>query len=310
MIKNQKTLKISLILILLTFSGLILSNAVSTTKTAYADEIENTSDQDSVTTQEDSIVSINRVSTAPFYPTKAFSLGEILSFKIRYGFVTAGSAVMMVKSVEEKNGRKYYHIQTKARSSSGFDWIYKVRDEVNTFVDFDGLYPLRFEKKLREGSYKADQLVDFFHADSMAKLEYIRYESNMKVSKRRIVEFKIPPFANDILSAFYLIRNQNLEVGKPIYLTASEKDKVYNLKVEVYKKEIIDADAGKFRCFEIEPLLEGEGIFKQKGRLKIWLTDDQYKIPVQMTSEVIVGHITTELTEIQGIKGPIPSRVD
>ena len=73
MIKKQKTLKISLILILLTFSGLILSNAVSTTKTAYADEIENTSDQDSVTTQEDSIVSINRVSTAPFYPTKAFS---------------------------------------------------------------------------------------------------------------------------------------------------------------------------------------------------------------------------------------------
>ena len=44
-----------------------------------------------------------------------------------------------------------------------------------------------------------------------------------------------------------------------------------------------------FDVLRIEPLLKGEGIFKQKGRLLVWVTDDEYKIPVQMTSEVAVG---------------------
>ena len=78
----------------------------------------------------------------------------------------------------------------------------------------------------------------------------------------------------------------------------------------MYKREVIETDAGNFVCFLVEPLLKGEGIFKQKGRLKVWLTDDKFKIPVQMTSEVVVGHITTELEEISGIDERIPSRLN
>jgi hypothetical protein len=58
----------------------------------------------------------------------------------------------------------------------------------------------------------------------------------------------------------------------------------------------------------VEPVLKGEGLFKQKGKMQIWLTNDQYKIPVLMTTEIAVGHITTELVKIEGIKGKIPAR--
>lgn len=242
------------------------------------------------------------------YKNKAFNLGERLKFKVRYGFIKAGTAEMKVISIEEFNDKKIYHIQTTARSSSGYDWIYKVRDEINVFIDYERLFPLRFEKKLREGGYKADLYVDYNHEDSLAQVEFIRYEKNMKIRKRKKSTINIPPYANDILSAFYLIRNQDLVVGKSLYLTANEKEKVYNLEIRVYKKEILDVDAGKFHCIKIEPLLKGEGIFKRKGRLIIWLSDDQYKIPVQMTSEILVGSITTELTDIIGINN-LPSRI-
>ena len=287
-----------LFIINLIFSNLMQNNFHSL---VLADSLELTSS--------DSVKSINRVDNPPIYDNKAFELGEELVFKIRYGFVKAGKAVMKIKSLEERGSKMVYHIQTTARSVSGFDWIYKVRDEVNSFVDYHGLYPLRFEKKLREGGYKADLFVDYFHEDSIAKVEFIRYEKNMDVRKIKKSTIKIPPYANDILSAFYLVRNQNIEVGKPIYLTTNEKEKVYDLEISVYGKEIIEVEAGKFRCFQIEPLLKGEGIFKQKGRLKVWLTDDEYKIPVQMTSEVVIGHITTELVEIKGVKKPLPSQV-
>ena len=254
-------------------------------------------------------VSINIGASPIIYQNKAFSLGERLIFKIRYGFIKAGIAEMKVVSIEEMGNQKYYHIQTTARSASGFDWIYKVRDEINVFLDYDRLYPIRFEKKLREGSYKADLFVDYDHKDSLAHVEFIRYEKNMDIRKIKKDTIKIPPYVNDVLSAFYLIRNQDLKVGKPVFLTTNENDKVYDLEIQVYKKEIVEVEAGKFRCIKIEPRLQGEGIFKSKGRLTVWLSDDQYKIPVQMTTEILVGNITTELTQIIGIKN-IPSRIE
>mgnify|MGYP003565592485 CR=1 FL=1 len=130
----------------------------------------------------------------------------------------------------------------------------------------------------------------------------------MKIRKKKESTITIPPYINDILSAFYIIRNQELEVGKSIFMTANEKDKVYDLEIRIYKKEILDVEAGKFHCIKIEPVLKGEGIFKRKGRMHVWLSDDQYKIPVQMTSEIIVGKITTELTDVHGIKN-LPSRI-
>ena len=51
------------------------------------------------------------------------------------------------------------------------------------------------------------------------------------------------------------------------------------------------------------------GIFKQKGELWVWLTDDENKIPVQMRSKVAVGSITTELKKIEGVSLPIKSQI-
>ena len=67
--------------------------------------------------------------------------------------------------------------------------------------------------------------------------------------------------------------------------------------------------AGKFKCIKIEPRLKGEAIFKQKGRLWVWVTDDQYKIPVKMDSKVIVGSISTELKSIKNGPAEIPAQI-
>ncbi|MCB0282417.1 MAG: DUF3108 domain-containing protein [Calditrichaeota bacterium] len=238
----------------------------------------------------------------------AFENGEVLSFDIRYGFIVAGSAKMKVFETKDKNERPIYHLQTTARSSSTFSWIYKVRDEVNSYVNHKKFYPYRFEKKLREGGYEADLFTDYFPEDSLAKVEFIRYDDD-KIRKRNKYEVTVPPYVQDILSSFYYIRRQKLEVGKSVFLSNHEKKKVYNLEVKVHRKETIEVEAGKFRCIVVEPIIQGEGLFMKKGNLVIWLTDDDKKIPVQMTSEVLVGHITTELTKIEGVKDRITAKL-
>ncbi len=243
-------------------------------------------------------------------PSNPLSIGEKLTFKIRYGFIRAGTAEMKIMSKSDFEGQEAIHIQTTARSIPAFNWIYKVKDILNIYVDAKTLMPIYLEKKLREGSYKADLFINYSFVDSLAKGQFIRYENDMSIKKEVKFDIALKDKIYDVLTAFYYIRTQPLIVGEEIGVTAHEKQKVYDLQVKVYRKEIVETEAGKFRCLMVEPLLKGEGIFKQKGRLKIWLTDDEYKIPVQMTSKVAVGHITTELMKIEGLPKNIPSRID
>jgi hypothetical protein len=242
----------------------------------------------------------------PVVKNNAFRIGEKLTFKIRYGFIRAGTAVMAVKGESTYENHHVYHIQTTAESAAGFTWIYKVDDVINSYVDKRGLFSWKYDKKIREGSYKADLYVEYFPEDSLADVSFTRFKRRNRVSKKRY-QVKTAPFAFDILAAFYYVRTQKLEIGKSVRLINHDNKKVYELDVMIYRRDTLDTDAGKFRCLVVEPRLKGEGIFKQKGRLLVWLTDDQYKIPVQMTSEVVVGHITTELEKIEGIRSEIPA---
>jgi Protein of unknown function (DUF3108) len=256
-------------------------------------------------------VIIQRNSAPLSYPTvdnKAFLIGEKLTFDISYGFIHAGTATMEVQREVIFNNRNCYNIQTTAKSASGFNFIYKVEDVVETYMDKQGLFSWKFDKRLREGSYKADLQAIYYPGDSLACVSFTRYKSRMKVHKQQNYNVKTPPFVLDILAALYYTRTQKLEVGKSIFLTNHDNKKIYDLEVKVFQKETVETDAGRFECLLIEPILKGEGLFKQKGRMQIWLTNDLYKIPVLMTTEIAVGHITTELVKIEGIKGKIPAR--
>jgi hypothetical protein len=46
----------------------------------------------------------------------------------------------------------------------------------------------------------------------------------------------------------------------------------------------------------VEPqLVEGTGLFVKEGRLRIWLTDDDRRIPVRMRSKVAIGSVSADL---------------
>ena len=266
----------------------------------------------------DTLTAEAREDTLPVYildrevPNNAFTVGEKLTFKIRYGFIKAGYATMEIKDVVTVNDSfPAYHIVSTARSTKTFDVFYKVRDSVETFLDVRGLFSWRYNKRLREGGYKLDLLVDYDQHHGIANVHKIRYHSDepLRVKHEEKFQLKVPAYVLDVLAAFYYVRTQPLRVGEPVYMTNHDNKKVYDLQVIIQRKEQVKVKAGKFNCIVVSPRLKGESIFKQKGELWIWLTDDQYRVPVQMKSKVVVGSITTELIEIEGIPLPLPAQI-
>jgi hypothetical protein len=218
--------------------------------------------------------------------TAAIRVGEKLTFSVRWKFIRAGEATLEIVDIEEVDGRPCYHVVSRAKSNGFFDRIYRVRDTVQSWMDIDFLYSRRFEKRLREGGYRRDQRIIMDHDTRRASYQ------NGKV-------FEFAPGAHDVLSAFYYVRTLNLEPGLEFWLESHADRKNYPLKVVVHGRERIKVPAGTFDCLVVEPMLRTPGLFKHKGKLTIWLTDDERRIPVQMQSKIPVGSISVVMTDYE-----------
>lgn len=228
----------------------------------------------------------------------AFSVGEKLTFDVKYGFVTAGVAVMEIQKIRKIAKRETYHVTFNVNTVSSFDPFFKVRDRYETYLDTEGLFPWRFEQHIREGSYSRDFSAFFDQRRNTAKTSKGTYD--------------IPDNVNDIVSAFYLARTFNydtLKIGDSFYLENFFKDKIYPLNVVYLGKETITVEAGTFDCIMIEPLVVEGGLFKSEGSIIIWLTDDEAKMPVKVKSKVIIGSIDAELTKFEGVSKRMVSLV-
>lgn len=227
----------------------------------------------------------------------AFTGGEFLKFDIKYGFVTAAEAVMRVVDTVY-NARKCLKVLFTLNSKPFFDVFYKVRDRYESIIDSAGLFPWRFEQHIREGGFSKDFFAEFDQNSHTAITTNGRYQ--------------IPPYVHDMLSAFYFSRTtdySDFKPGRKVHLQNFYKDSTYELDVKFRGRQTVEVDAGKFNCIVIEPLAKEGGLFKSEGKVYIWLTDDDLKIPVIVTTKIPIGNVDSELVEYVGLAGPIKAKI-
>jgi Protein of unknown function (DUF3108) len=212
--------------------------------------------------------------------------GESLKFSVQYGFIKAGSAYLEVPGVREWNGRQVYRLLARAESNAFFSRFYKVRNRIESYWDQQGLFSWRYAENRREGGYRSKKEIVFDPG---------RHEARYSDGKI----FQIPPHVQDALSSFYYTRTQALPLGGSIVFDYHASSRSQPLEVRVLGREKVETPAGTFDCVAIEPILKAGGIFKNKGRLVIWLTEDARRMPVMMKSKVAIGSISVILQEIR-----------
>lgn len=239
--------------------------------------------------QDDSLPDSTQFGIAPSHevlPAIAapFRAGESLRFNVRYGFISAGTAWLEVPEVVDWNGRPSWRLVARAESNGFFDKVYKVRNRIESVWDQERRFSWRYFEDRHEGHFNANDTLLFDPA---------RGEVRYKDGKT----YPVPPEVQDALSAFYFTRFQALPLGGSITFDYHASRKSAPMEVKILGRQRIKTPAGRFNCIVIEPVLKAGGIFKNKGRLVIWLTDDERRMPVQMRSKVMIGSIAVTLQE-------------
>lgn len=232
----------------------------------------------------------------PSVTNNAFQVGEKLRYRVTYGFVDAGEAIMEVKSSTKKvNGREVLHMKGTGRTLGGFNAFFKVNDTYESYVDKKGIFPWLFVRRVDEGGYKVNQDYTFKHDKN-------------KVDNGEGKEFKIPMGIQDMVSSFYYARTidfKNMKVGDVIEFKCFMDDEIWPLKIKFVGDEVIHIRKGKFACKKFIPVVQKGRYFESSNDLNFWITNDENRIPILVRAKIPVGTVKLHLVEWEGLKHDI-----
>lgn len=233
---------------------------------------------------------------------EAFKAGEKVSYTVYYNvagiYVNAGDAVF-TNTLETLNNRTVYHIVGEGNTNSSYDWIYKVRDKYETYIDTATLQTLKFVRNVNEGGYKKFQNVTF------------NKTANTAVSNTGV--FNVPDCIQDVLSAVYYARNidfSKLRADDKISFSMFLDDEVFNMYIRYIGKETIKTKYGKFNAIKFKPLLLKGTIFEGGEKMTVWVTDDENRVPVRIESPIVVGKVKIDMMKYENLRHPMTALIN
>jgi hypothetical protein len=227
-----------------------------------------------------------------------FAAGEKLSYDLYWTFVRAGSATLETLPGAEAEGKPALHFRALAKSTPFIDKFYRVRDEIQSWVDPGVTRSLLYKKDQSEGDYVRNYLIRFNPQHNMA------YRYSKGALKNAVI---INPGTFDPLSMLFLFRTKPLAVGYEFAAPVTDGDKAVVGKARVVRRETITTPAGEFDTFLVEPEIKDiGGVFRKSpsATLQVWITADERRLPVRVKSKVIVGSFSMDLTAYEGPKPP------
>jgi hypothetical protein len=227
---------------------------------------------------------------------EAFRKGEVLEYRVHYGFIDAGTARLEIREEEKKiGGRKVYHAIGTGKSHWTFDWFFKVRDRYESYIDEEGIFPWIFIRRVDEGGY-------------VIKQDYAFFQNKDTVDNGAGKRFAVPHGIQDMFSAFYFGRTidfSSAKEGDIFSIDAFIDDSVWTGKLKFIGTETVEIGLGKFNCLKFAPIVQKGRIFKKEEDLTLYITNDKNKIPILAEAKILVGSIKMELQNYSGLANPI-----
>ena len=208
---------------------------------------------------------------------RVFGPGEQCLFDVRYGFIHGGTAKLEVTDTLRIRGFLCHVIHAEALSNAALSLVFPVRDTRYSYVDVYGLFSLKIEKNVNEGSYHSRRFTTF--------------DPEKQTATTMTRTFPTALLPQDVISTFYYFRL--IDITDSMDINCVDNYKSYPLRIHLRGREKVKTPLGQFDCLILEPKLASEGIFLKAGKITLWVTDDKARIPVMMKFKLpYLGNIT------------------
>ena len=213
-----------------------------------------------------------------------FPYQEILTYDLSFMGIKAGETILSIKK-DTINQSSFYHLTSTTKTNSFVDKIYKIRDKIDVLFHEKDFSTKEVIKRIHEGREKR-----LFKS-------IINYDSLVAISNKKTIH--IPGKILDPLSSIYYLRSKDIKVLDIFEFITYDNDKLKEVRVIAKSIETISTPIGEYECIVIVPESKNGVLLKNKGSMKIWLSNNIKKLPVKIEHITKNGKMTMILKNIK-----------
>ena len=215
--------------------------------------------------------------------TDRFQVGETLMYEGKFGILRLGRASMQVVGNDTIRGVATTHFRFVIRANAL--GLIRMDNQFDSWVGSEDFYSRRFTQDFNEFGKSRETAYEIFPDSG--------YYTALGVD----TALAASPEPLDDTAFFYFVRSLDLEPG-----VRHEFDNYFRpdrnpVVIEVMERDTIDVPAGRFATVVVHPIIKGGGIFQESSDARMWITDDERRLIVQMKTKFSFGTVTLRLTD-------------
>ncbi|WP_053405888.1 DUF3108 domain-containing protein [Persicobacter sp. CCB-QB2] len=238
----------------------------------------------------DSTSRVKDGSSFPLSEVVAYDLGERITYRVHYGFINAGEAVMRVDNqVDYVNGRPCYKMEVTGRTVGFWRKVVRIEDKWGSFVDTATFAPQRFYMDIQEANHRHKEILKFHHEMDSVTLEKLDKHTGVLKGQEN---YFIPNAVHDIISGFYYLRNidfSQVPEGTIMEFNGFFDKKNYRMRIRFDGRTTVKTDMGKKKALILVPVMPDNETFEKDSPITAYLSDDEHKIPIKVKARLVVG---------------------
>jgi hypothetical protein len=167
-------------------------------------------------------------------------------------------------------------------------------------VEPNDFYALKTSKTDEQGK-RVRKSEAVFNQDAKT-VEYTESDPNNAQQPPRVITAALEGPTQDIVSAIYFLRTQALTPGQSFNIAISDSGRVYQVPARVLEeKKQMKSVLGKVSVVRVDVDLFGPGrpVAEGKGKMSIWVTNDERHVPVKARLSHSMGQLDLMLKSIQ-----------
>ena len=209
--------------------------------------------------------------------TDKFPCPEKLSYRVEWHAITAGTAtVNMTHSQPDA-----WHTTMDLESAGMVSRLYHVLDKYKVLAT-GKFCAISSELDAQEGKHNKYEKLTFDAAHH--KVDY--YEQDRVKNQDSRKELDAPPCTYEIVGALEELRRLDLQPGKSMTIPITDGKKMANIRIDAQGKENITYQGKNVQTIRYEAFVFDNILYKRKGRLLIWITDDAERLPVLLRMQM------------------------
>jgi hypothetical protein len=217
-------------------------------------------------------------------PTYPFGVGEQFEYSAKLGVLRLGTAKMAVTGIDTVRGVESFVFMFSLDASAPF---YKTSSILTSWTGTADLISRRFNQDLDENGRAKQRKFEIYPDSTWIQTTHGDTGSTVH-----------DPL--DDAAFFYFLRTLPLEMGKTYSYNRYFRKDLNPVVIKVLKREKMDLPGGReIQCLVLGPVVGNDGLFAPRAEAKLWLTDDERHIPVQIRSKLPFGTVTLKLTSMK-----------